>query len=173
MFAEVERLTLPLDTHDADDGSGLKVLDRFIGYRVGDKEYWVECGFRTDFASFPSLARFIVRWNKTDDAAVIHDKPFTDGYIYEADGTMRKVSLWEMNRVFRKIMQYTANPQGGWFRRTWRSKDRGNPIQAWSSWTGLLLGSWYGWLASPRVDVDAFNENIRPTITNPLFCRES
>jgi len=164
MATKVKRLSAPLDTHDATDGSGLKVLDNCLGYQVGLKQYWVERGFMTDFASIPFFARFIVRWNKVDDAAVIHDKPFRDGYVYDRFGKKHYASLWEINRVFRKIAQHTSNPQGGWFKRTWRSKDRANPAQAWAVWVGVTAGSWISWAGRPKVRLDR-------TESNPLGCR--
>lgn len=162
----VSRLSAPLNTHDAIDGSGLKILDDCLGYSVSGNEYWVERGFKTDFASIPPFARIIVRWNKVDDAAVIHDKPFSDGYIYDRYGQRRAVSLWEINRVFRKIAQYGSNPSGNWFKDTWRSKDRANPFQAWATWTGLFLGGWWKWRKRPIVDTSI------QSVPNPLNCKK-
>lgn len=159
----VKRLSDPLSTHDAVDGSGLKVLNNCLGYRVDGVDYWVERGFHTDFASIPFYARIIARWNKTDDAAVIHDKPFRDGFIYDNFGRKKYVTLWEINRVFRKIGQHSSNPEASWWKRTWWSSDSTNPAQAWLLWSGLFMGSWIAWGRRPDVRLD----RVKP---DPLGC---
>jgi hypothetical protein len=147
-FAEVARLSAPLNDHDANDGSGKRILDDCIGYRVGGREYWVERGFCSDYASRPIFSRVIVRWNKLANAAVIHDKPFACGYVFNRLGDKRAVSLREINRVFRKIAQHSPSSSGRWL-----SKDRANPVQAWANWAGLLAGSWLPWMRRPRPDL--------------------
>lgn len=155
MKPEVQRLSGPLDTHDASDGSGLKILDNWLGYRVGNKTYWVEPGFRTDFASMPWYTSWLVRWNKVDDASVIHDKPFADGFIYVTDdenGEIREPTLREMNRVWRVIAQYgtTTRPRSLRMKLLGLHEDRAAWWQAWTAWGGLAIGSWIPWSKRPR-----------------------
>jgi len=163
---KVERLSAPLNDHDAADGSGERVLDDCLGFRVKGVEYWVEKAFQSDYASRPWFSRVIVRWNKLAIASVIHDKPFRHGYVYNRDGSKRAVTLWEMNRVFRLIAQHSPTNEGNWFMRTWRSKDRASPLQAWLNWSGLLAGSWWSWLGRPKTGI-IFGS--RPLLS-PLQC---
>ncbi len=116
------------------DGKGWKVLADFK-YHVdapdGNEFIAIGDGFITDFASIPRLIQLL--WKSPggpwDKPAVIHDCLYQTGMIRNVDGTTRRVTRDEADKIFLQAMEVT-----GTHKFTRRAIYRGVRVGGWYSW---------------------------------------